>query len=296
MPTQRAILLHAPLALAALLTPHAPAPAQAPALLPATDKSAFTLANPTPRSLLRDLSTDRPDTTESPYTVDAGHVQVELSFIDLARDRRNADAQTRRTVAAAPVLLKLGLLNSVDLQIGLDPYTFERTTDRPTGTTTRAEGFGDTLVRLKVNVWGNDGGDTALAFMPFITLPTAARGLGGDHIEGGLIMPLAVALPGEWSLGLMAEVDLVRAESGDRYVVDFVHTATISHALIGDLAGYLEYAGFATLTRGTEYRASANLGLTYALSSDAQLDAGVRLGLTSAADDLGLFAGLSVRF
>ncbi len=263
---------------------------------PPPDKSAYTLANPTPRALMRDLSTDRPDTTESPYTVDAGHVQVELSFVDYTYDRRNDANETRHTVGAAPVLFKIGLLNSVDLQIGLDPYTHERTTDRPTATTTRAEGFGDTLVRLKVNLWGNDGGDTALAIMPFITFPTASRGLGSGNVEGGVIVPLAIALPHEFSLGLMAEVDFIRSAADDRYVVDFVHTATVSRALVGDLAGYLEYAGFVNLNGDDDYRAFANAGLTYALSADAQLDAGIRLGLTRAAEDLGLFAGLSFRF
>ncbi|WP_375396658.1 hypothetical protein [uncultured Sphingomonas sp.] len=38
----------------------------------AIDKSQYTLFDPTPRAAMRPFSTDRPDTTESPYTVDAG--------------------------------------------------------------------------------------------------------------------------------------------------------------------------------------------------------------------------------
>jgi hypothetical protein len=41
------------------------------------DKSGYHLFRPTPRELMRELSTDRPDQTESAYTVDAGHVQLE---------------------------------------------------------------------------------------------------------------------------------------------------------------------------------------------------------------------------
>ena len=40
------------------------------------NKSQYTLFNPTPDRLLRDLTTDRPDTTECPFTVDAGHDRV----------------------------------------------------------------------------------------------------------------------------------------------------------------------------------------------------------------------------
>ena len=82
----------------------------------------------------------------------------------------------------------------------------------------------------------------------------------------------------------------------DRFVVDFVHTVTVGHTLCGDLNGYVEYAGFANLSHDEEYRGYFDAGLTYGLTADTQLDAGVRVGLTSAADDLGLFAGISLRF
>src|SRR4051812_28837051 len=58
------------------------APASAPADSRPADKSGYTLFNPVPANLMRDLSPDRPDVTESPYTVDAGHVQAELSFAE----------------------------------------------------------------------------------------------------------------------------------------------------------------------------------------------------------------------
>ena len=45
------------------------------------DKSAYSILNPTPDRLLRDMTTDRPDTTESPFTVDAGRMQVETNVV-----------------------------------------------------------------------------------------------------------------------------------------------------------------------------------------------------------------------
>ena len=244
---------------------------------------------------MRDMSTDRPDTTESAYTVDAGHFQIELSYLDYAYDYNNKDSQTTRAFAVAPMLLKVGLLNNTDLQIGIDPYTREKTTDRATDLSETNEGFGDTVVRLKTNLWGNDGGKTAFALMPFIKFPTASRGVGNGHIEGGLIVPLAIQLPNEFALGLMAELDINRSEDDDNYAVDFVHTATISHTLFGDLGGYIEYAGFQSLSGEEDYRGYFDAGLTYGLTSDIQLDAGARAGLTEAAEDLGLFAGISLR-
>jgi hypothetical protein len=55
------------------------------------DKSGYHLFHPTPRDLMRPLSTDRPDQTESPYTVDAGHFQIEMDLANgtLDRDKSN---------------------------------------------------------------------------------------------------------------------------------------------------------------------------------------------------------------
>ena len=47
---------------------------------PLPDKSHYTVLNPTPDTELRELSADRPDKTDSPLTVDAGHFQLEIDF------------------------------------------------------------------------------------------------------------------------------------------------------------------------------------------------------------------------
>jgi hypothetical protein len=36
---------------------------------------------------LRELTTDRPDATESPFTIDAGRLQLELEAVSYTRDR-----------------------------------------------------------------------------------------------------------------------------------------------------------------------------------------------------------------
>src|SRR5690349_13678522 len=63
----------------------------------------YTLLHPTPRGQMREMSTDRPDTTESPISVDAGHVQIEMDAVSVARDQGVTD------LALATLNLKLGL-------------------------------------------------------------------------------------------------------------------------------------------------------------------------------------------
>lgn len=263
---------------------------------PPIDKRRYTLFNPTPRAALREFSPDRPDITESPFTVDAGHFQVELSLVEdtLARD---GGARTD-TLDVAPINLKLGLTNRIDLQVLFTP--FERVATRD-GTRPAVEGFGDdTQVRLKVNLWGDDtygkSGKTAFALMPFVKVPTGKAGIGNGHVEGGLILPLAVELPAGFDLATMVELDAVYDEDRDDYGVDVVHSASLGHRLVGRLAGYVEYVGVAPRSGGGGYRAVASSGLVYGLNDNWNVDAGGTLGLSGRTDDLRVFVGTSVRF
>jgi Putative MetA-pathway of phenol degradation len=258
---------------------------------PSPDKSRYTLFDPTPRGLMREMSTDRPDVTESPRTVDAGHVQVELSFGAYVRDEEGG--VTSEGSAVLPFNVKLGLTNNVDLQLVVAPYVRQEV--RSDAGSATADGFGDTQLRLKINLWGNDGGDTALAVMPYVQFPTAGDDLGSDHVQGGVIFPFSAALPAEFSLGLMGEIDVVRDEANEGYGVEFLHTVNLNRNIVGPLGGYVEYIGIAPMDTGGGYLALLGTGLTYRLSEDVQLDLGVNFGLSDHADDFEVFAGMSFR-
>ncbi len=260
------------------------------------DKSSYHLFNPTPRHLMRDLSADRPDVTESPITVDAGHVQVELSFLDYRRDDRNSDMTEVEAWTFGATNIKFGLLHNVDLQFVFDAYTDEDTDDKAAGTASSAKGFNDIQFRLKINLWGNDGGETAFAVMPFIQLPVGSDELTSDHVEGGLILPFGMELGDGWGLGLMAEVDWVYDTDDGDYDTEFVHTAVLGHEIIGPLGGYVEYVGIISSDGDSDYQSLIGTGLTYALSDDLVLDVGANFGLTKSAEDVNVFAGVTVRF
>src|SRR2546427_8758063 len=95
------------------------------------DKSEFNLFNPTPPDLMREFTTDRPDKTESPYTVDAGHVQIEMDLANYSYDRRNPQHESRRvqTLNILATNFKLGLLNNLDVQLVSDDFLWQRDED-----------------------------------------------------------------------------------------------------------------------------------------------------------------------
>jgi len=250
--------------------------------LPALPSSVapYTLFNPTPRDQWRDLSPDRPDTTESPVTVDAGAWVVEASYFDWRRD------QGDDTYTVMATNLKVGLTDRIDLQTVFDAYTRE---DPATGA--GAEGFSDVTLRLKYNVWGNDGGKTGFALFPFIKIPTDTAVSNGE-VEGGLILPYSVDLADGIGLGLMAEFDAVH-DGIDDYDLEFVHSAVLGFDVTDRIGLFTEYVGVAG---PGAYQAYASGGATFSLSDDLVFDAGVQVGLNGAAEDIGVFGGFTRRF
>lgn len=230
---------------------------------------------------LRPLSTDRPDTTESPHTVDAGHFQLEMEIANASREGR------AREMTLGELNAKLGLDHQTDLQIVMPFFTQVRN---------GGEGYGDTEIRLKRNLWGNDEGSTAFALMPFLKLPTADSEVGNGDLEGGLIAPFGFDGPADWSCAVMAEVDLESDEDGSGYHVVGLVSATASHAVTETTGMFLELVALQAADSDAELEAYFNCGMTWAISPTWQLDGGARTGLTAEAVNFTPFLGISTKF
>jgi len=271
-----------------------------------TDKSQFHFFNPTPLELLRDLSTDGPGATESPYTVDAGHFQIEMAFVDytsetfpdrVSEEGVSYDVTYRLDwLAVAPMNLKVGLLNSLDLQLLVEPYNHVYEREEAVSRTTR-QGFGDMTLRLKYNLWGNDGGKTAGAVMPYVKFPTSQDDIGSDVVECGLILPFALRLPGDFYLGLTSRFGVAQdILGGNGRQVEFGNSIDLAHQLIGDLEGYVEFFSNVSTERNVGWVGQFDFGLVYWLTDDLQLNAGLNTGLTDWADDWNTFVGFAWRY
>ena len=260
----------------------------------APDKSVYNLFHPTPESLMREMETDRPDKTESPITLDAGHFQLEMDLVAYASDRTRHEIVEGWGIALTN--FKVGLFDKVDLQFVVGTYNIEETEDRDTGATSTARGFGDVTIRAKFNLWGNEAGPTAFAIMPFLKLPTASHDLGNGAIEGGVIVPLLFRLPGDNELATEVEFDHARDANRGGYHQELVNAITLDHDFTKRLAGYVELYSSVSNEPHSGWVATFDCGVTYRLSPNVQVDTGVNIGLTDAADDLNTFLGLSVRY
>ncbi len=258
----------------------------------AGDKSEYHLFKRTPEEQLRDLSTDRPDLTESPHTVDAGWFQLEMDIASYLED--STTTERFRAFGVGVFNFKAGVLHNLDVQLIWASYIREETIDRGTGAKTTVSGSGDFVVRVKWNLWGNDGGETALALLPFIKIPTASSGLGNRRVEGGIIVPFGMDIGGGWDLGLQAEVDLFRTDDNTQRQVVFAFSAVLSRDLTERLGMFVEVFGAFPTEDSTVV--TFDFGFTYSLGPNVQLDVAVVVGVTDVSPDVIVFVGISLRF
>jgi hypothetical protein len=237
---------------------------------------------------LRELTTDRPDATESPFTVDAGHVQLEMDGVSYTRNRLDGVRTTEWVFA--PFNVRYGLTPNLEAGIFVVPHVRVTEQDR-NGPKQTVRGIGDTTLRVKLNLRGNDGGPTAFGLMADLKLPTAAEGLGNDRTEGALTFPIAYEIGAGWEGAAMTSIEFAHTDRGRRAI--WVNTITFARDIAPDLGGFLELTSAAG---DGGHVATFNCGLTRPFGPQIQLDCGVNIGLSRNAPDLSVFAGLSRKF
>ncbi|MGE0743799.1 MAG: transporter [Rhodospirillales bacterium] len=267
----------------------------------AEEKDRYSLFERTPDRLLRDMTTDRPDTTESPFTIDAGRIQVETSLFGYARSRRDAEGAVTETFEFATTNLRIGLTHNAELGVVWQPWGIVRTRGGDPAAATRQSGIGGLDIRGKLNLWGNDDfeepGATAFGLLPFVTVPTdRGNGIGPDAVEGGLLLPLAIVLPADFGLGLNAGAVRTKAGESSRYHMEYLLSASLAYAWSEALGTYYEVAARLNVDSPDGDAVVLATGLTYKLGDNLQLDMGVNVGVTAGSDRVNPFVGVSRRF
>ena len=249
---------------------------------PDSTRVCYSLFHPLPKDRMRSFETDRPDNTESPFTVDAGHFQYETDLFKTNHSSAHGIHTVQNSFNAFN--LKTGLTPSMDLQLEIATFVTTRTENIKSNAF-----FGNFTVRIKQNIWGNDGGVTAMAILPFINIPTSSDG----KITGGLILPLAVSLPNDWSAGCQIESDVEENQPGKGYHMNFQSSATFSHPLFRKLEYFIE--GSITRDNGlNSYEYFINSGIIYEILENVKADTGVYYGLKNTSSKI-YFLGISFR-
>jgi hypothetical protein len=268
------------------------------------DKNQYSLFNPTPASLLRPISTGEFEDVQNPFTIDAGHFQIDANFIDSYSDTRRGTFASGTTydlfqqeLVWSPTF-RLGLCNHVDLEVEpqYENFSQHQTGSYPAGggggsyvATYSRESFGYTDIGPRINLWGNDAGVTALAISPYIGIPAD----GGD-VQGGIDVPFAVRLPMDFMIkyapGLYAIEDgrkVIHGELANRFAVD--------KTFFGKLTAMADLSLLSSSQSGQRGWGYAGFGVSYEITPNLLLYAVMRFGIGDAYD-YNPYAGVAWRF
>jgi hypothetical protein len=152
---------------------------------------------------------------------------------------------------------------------------------------------------VKANLLGDDGGDVAFALEPYVKIPTAPIGVGNGAVEGGLIAPIQVNLPANWSLTIDPEGDILKNTLGGGDHFNMSGLLSFSRPLSKTVTLSLEVWSDVNFDPGgTITQASLDLGAAWIppRHPNFQLDGGVNLGLNNETSAAQAYVGVSQRF
>ena len=246
---------------------------------------------------LRPLCTDRPTKSTAPCTVDAGHIQIESDLLNVTVDHTGGGDV--KTYLFTNPTIKYGLAANLDAEINIIPYEVVTSKAPGTGATSRTSGVGDLFVRLKWNLLGNAGGNVGFALSPYVKLPTASGGIGNGAVETGVITPVNINLPANWSVTIDPEIDLQKnAGDGGRHL-NTSGLISLSRGVSKTLTLSAElWADQNFDPQGEQTQVSADLGAAFipARTPNLQFDGGVNFGLNHNTPGAQVYVGVSRRF
>jgi Putative MetA-pathway of phenol degradation len=259
------------------------------------DKDQYSLFDPVPDSAMRSFSTDRPTKSNVPYTVDAGHYQYETDVFNFSYMRSGSTRMS--TIIVPNPTLKAGVTNNIDFEVNWAPLVHIDTTDSAANIASQVSGVGDVFLRTKINLWGNDGGKSAFALIPYVKAPTAPQGIGNGATEGGIIAPLSFSLGNNLTLLVNSEVDILKDSVGGGYHTGFINLVNLSGPIVRDVTLYAELWSNINLdTPRTIHQYSFDTALAFSVRSNFQIDIGANIGLNRDTPALQVYMGAAQRF
>lgn len=253
------------------------------------------IASPAAAQEQRELCPDRPGLGTPACTVDRGEVIFELGLGDWTRDRQGPVRTD--TVQVGDALVRVGLTDSLEAQLGWTAYGHVRVRDRAAGTVGKASGVGDVTLALRQNLRNPDGSGFSVAVMPYASLPAGGSAIGAGDWGGGLLVPMSFDLSDSVSLGITPQVDAAVDGDGDGRHLGYGSVAGLGFGLSDSVSAAAEVSLYRDRDPGGHNtQALAGLSMGWQPQGDMQFDVGVNLGLNRDSPDAELYFGIARRF
>jgi hypothetical protein len=237
------------------------------------------------------LITDRPDFTESPSSVPAGHFQVEGGATFTRVDEEDADT-------FGEVLVRIGLGHGLEARIGVPSHERIDRGGSPAGS---VSGFGDPSLGFKLRLTPDPPSAETPGRPEAALILTTSIPEGDEELSDGAWQPEArVAL--SWGLSsllsLSSNVGYAYPEdpaTGKRFD-QLLASLSLGIALTDRLGAFVEGYGFSEETAGGSETAYMDAGLTWLVGNDLQFDVRAGRGFNDADPDWFVGAGAALRW
>lgn len=196
-----------------------------------------------------------------------------------------------KSLTALSGLLRFGFTEDSELRLGMENYLSQRSDDPPG----RRSGIGDAFPGVKYRFLKQDGFWPTLAVSYDVKVPTASRkkGLGSGRVDHNLaFLAIEELLGSDWDLSYF--LGWIGSEGTKRFDDSHLWALSFSRPLFGPLGISGEIYRGLRLNRETPGFVSTDWALTYTITPRVILDAGVDIGLNSAARDITFFAGVTI--
>ena len=241
---------------------------------------AFVLALVPGASSAQVINPDRPDVTNGTHIVDRGALQVEVGGIFT----RSAASDHQ---FGLPFTGRVGLFDWLELRLGGDGLVVQ------TEEGTRQSGFGNVQAGAKLRLARKTGADSLFSILPAITIPTAPKDLGSGDPD------YTIALLASADIGSRGHVDAnygigaIGAGHGEPHFMQHTASVSASVAATSNLSAYAEVFWISRVDPHGSASTAVDSGVIYTLTPRLAIDGGLECGVSLAAPDVAVFAGVS---
>lgn len=234
-----------------------------------------------------EIVADRPDFTNSSSIVGKGRVVLETS---VAHERDSVNG-VKATLSSTPTTLRVGLSENFEIRIDSNGAL------RFSESGTRISGSADTGIGFKLKLADGDekSGTPGIAFLARAELASGSQQFRGDGTRPSALLVADWDLPNEVSVGLMTGAYREQGPSG-KYT-GYVFSATTSKGWTDKFRTFAEIAAQQiTAKKNGGNVVTFDVGATYIMTKDVQLDFAYYHGINKEAPDASVTVGVSVRF
>lgn len=220
-------------------------------------------------------------------TLGQGQAMVEVTAFGL--DHIADPAVELDVYTFADTLLRYGLDDSTEVQVGLTGYIHAESRDRASGLTDSTGGVGDSYLAVRRAFSG-------FALEGYVTLPTGADAVSAGTWGAGLVVPIDLPSPGLFQLSLTPEIGAVPNASGEGRHLLYATVLGVSGELAPNWGGGLEISAVQDEEpEGAEFGSKIAGTLAYQATERLQLNAEVDVVIAGPAPRTIALVGFALR-